>query len=507
MNLKQENYIYNLGQAFKSVALQFGDKVALQFSPSEKYTFHQLDGLSNQWSRFLRDRKIHEQDVVAILNEKSLSSFALMLGCIKAGIIYTNLDASSPKARLNKILDRCQPKIVFSDVGTSIPGLDFNGPVIEHSLIDLSDYSAKEFVCDFDGTYAAYIMFTSGSTGFPKGAVISHSNLLNFIQWGRQTYDVRPEDVFTNANPIYFDNSVFDFYVSIFNGASVVPLSHQIVKDAKNLISEISLNKCTFWFSVPSLLVYLLTTRALTNDSFPDIRSIAFGGEGFPKNKLLQLYSLFSHRISIYNVYGPTECTCICSSHQVNEGDFENMNELTTLGFLAPNFRYELMPIGDNENLGELCLLGPCVGMGYYNDPERTAQSFISRELPFKSWMYKTGDLVEKSSTGQLYFKGRVDNQIKHMGYRIELEEIEAAYASLSEVDEIGVVYQRLTAELGQIVAFVKPSESNVGEDLLLEKIKEILPQYMVPRVQRLLGELPKNQNGKIDRNQLKELL
>jgi D-alanine--poly(phosphoribitol) ligase subunit 1 len=505
--VRNHQYIYNLGQAFSTIASEFQDKVAIQFSPELGCTFRQINALSNQWSRYLKFKGIQSQDVIAILNEKSLSSFALMLGCLKAGIIYTNLDASSPKARLNKIIDRCNPRLIFSDIGTSIPGLDFEGSIIDSERVDLSDFSDEEFLSDFDGSFGAYIMFTSGSTGFPKGAVITHSNLLNFIQWGRETYSVQPDDVFTNANPIYFDNSVFDFYVSLFNGASVVPLSHQLVKDAKSLVSAIALNKCTFWFSVPSLLVYLLTTRVLTADTFPTIRSIAFGGEGFPKNKLLQLYHLFSNRMSIYNVYGPTECTCICSSHRVNDEDFINMNELTTLGYLAPNFRYEILSTNGNSNVGELCLIGPCVGLGYYNDSERTAQSFISRDIPFKTWMYRTGDLVERSEIGQLYFKGRLDNQIKHMGYRVELEEIEAAYASLKEVDEVGVVYQKLTAELGQIVAFIKLSDAKVNEDFLLGKIKEILPQYMVPRIQRILDVLPKNQNGKIDRNQLKQLL
>ena len=507
MKLENLPYIHNLGQAFRRIVSQYPDKIAIQFSPQEKYSFHDLNLLSNQWAHYLKDCNILEQDVVAILNEKSLSSFALMVACLKIGVIYTNLDASSPKARLNKIIERCNPKIVFSDIGSSIPDLVFNGPIVDYSEIAIDQYSTEDHSSEINGSYAAYIMFTSGSTGFPKGAVISHSNLLHFIQWGRTTYSVSSDDIFTNANPIYFDNSVFDFYISIFNGASVVPLSHQLVKDARALVSAIEQNQCTFWFSVPSLLVYLLTTRVLNSNSFPEIKRIAFGGEGFPKNKLLQLYQMFSHRASIYNVYGPTECTCICSSHQVREDDFQNMNELTTLGKLAPNFGYEIIPLDDNSEIGELCLMGPCVGLGYYNDEERTNGSFISTGFPFKTWMYRTGDLVERVESGFLYFRGRVDNQIKHMGYRIELEEIEAAYAGLMEVDEVGVVYQKLTAELGQIVAFIKLNDGTVDPDSIVIKIKEILPQYMIPRVQRVLEELPKNQNGKIDRNRLKELL
>ena len=139
---------------------------------------------------------------------------------------------------------------------------------------------------EIHGGNPAYIMFTSGSTGFPKGALMSHNNLLNFIQWGKETFQVTGEDIFTNANPIYFDNSVFDFYTSIFNGATFVPLSHELVKNAAQLVKAINASGCTIWFSVPSLLVYLLTTKSLSKNDFKTIKRISFGGEGFPKNKL-----------------------------------------------------------------------------------------------------------------------------------------------------------------------------------------------------------------------------
>ena len=171
-------------------------------------------------------------------------------------------------------------------------------------------------------------------TGFPKGALMSHNNLLNFIQWGKETFQVTRDDIFTNANPIYFDNSVFDFYTSIFNGTTLVPLSHDLVKNAGQLVKAINDSGCTIWFSVPSLLVYLLTTKSLKKEDFKTIKRISFGGEGFPKNKLKQLYEMFGDRMTLYNVYGPTECTCICSSYTISSSDFENMNELAPLGIL-----------------------------------------------------------------------------------------------------------------------------------------------------------------------------
>ena len=512
-------YRYNLGLAFYGVAAKFDAKTALKYPDGKSLGYSELNELSNQLGRLLLDNGLVKGDVIAIFNEKSPLAYSLMLASLKTGIIYTNLDVSSPWQRVEKILLNCQPRAIFFDQQAETLFGDCSKAFPDTALIGLHDPAFREKVTSYgsadlresgqvNGGDAAYIMFTSGSTGFPKGAVMSHNNLLNFIQWGSTTFSVTSDDVFTNANPIYFDNSVFDFYTSLFNGATLVPLSHELVKNAREVVRAINESGCTIWFSVPSLLVYLLTTKSLTSEDFKNIRRISFGGEGFPKNKLKQLFDLFSHRIKLFNVYGPTECTCICSSYVINEGDFENMNELAPLGFMAPNFGYVILPIdGGNSNFGELALLGPCVGLGYYNDPARTAQSFIQNpNSPYRQLMYKTGDVVERGGNGYLYFKGRVDNQIKHMGYRIELEEVEAAFSSLDYVNEVGVVYEKINAELGQIKAFVSVSGNGKDKGLILDEVKNLLPPYMVPRVIKILEVLPKNANGKIDRKQLSKL-
>jgi D-alanine--poly(phosphoribitol) ligase subunit 1 len=513
------SYQYNLGIRFYEITKQYGNRVALRYPDGTVYSYAALNELSNRLAHFIMDAGISKGDVVAIFNEKTPVAYALMLACLKTGTIYTNLDVSSPWARIEKILHTCQPKAVF---------FDKEEPAVQHSLHhafpqvpafrlhdqqwqqQLSSFAADDLVVTLTvhGGQPAYIMFTSGSTGFPKGAVMSHNNVLNFIQWGKQTFDVTPDDIFTNANPIYFDNSVFDFYTSLYNGATLVPLSHELVKNARQLVQAINHSGCTIWFSVPSLLVYLLTTKALSKDDFPAVSRISFGGEGFPKNKLKQLYGMFSDRITLFNVYGPTECTCICSAYIISEADFENMNELAPLGHIAPNFGYEILPLdAGNIHFGELALVGPCVGMGYYNDPERTAKSFVqnnnSRHLQV---MYRTGDVVERGSQGYLYFRGRIDNQIKHMGYRIELEEVEAAFSTLGYVDEVGVIYERISPELGQIKAFVSVSDKSKDNSVLLADVKNLLPPYMVPRIITILEILPKNANGKIDRKQLASL-
>jgi D-alanine--poly(phosphoribitol) ligase subunit 1 len=511
-------YNYNLGLKFYSVSETFSKNVALRFHNGAKISYNELNEVSNQIANYLLKFGLKQGDVLAIFNDKSLNGYALILACLKTGIIYTNLDPDSPWARLEKILNTCQPALIcFDNVGLqfeenlrqsyqTIRLINISSKEIKSEIAEFSSNNLEETIA-IHGSSPAYIMFTSGSTGFPKGAIMSHNNVLNFIQWGKQTFDVTEIDVFTNVNPIYFDNSVFDFYTSIFNGAGLVPISHAIAKDARALVKAINESKCTIWFSVPSLLVYLLTNKALTFADFPEIKRISFGGEGFPKNKLKQLFELFNPRITLFNVYGPTECTCICSSYIISDKDFENMNELAPLGFIAPNFGYEILPsTNDNANLGEIALLGPCVGLGYYNDEERTQKSFVQNpNKKYHQLMYKTGDLVERAENGYLHFKGRVDNQIKHMGYRIELEEVEAAFSSLAYVNEVGVVYERLSQELGFIKAYASINKQiEISE--IMQDIKLILPTYMVPKSITVLDVLPKNSNGKIDRNKLKEL-
>jgi D-alanine--poly(phosphoribitol) ligase subunit 1 len=289
-----------------------------------------------------------------------------------------------------------------------------------------------------------------------------------------------------------------------------VPFTPAQTKEPRQLVRLVNQARCTIWFSVPSLLVYLLTTRALTADDFPTtIRKIIFGGEGFPKAKLRQLYDLFGNRAELENVYGPTECTCICSAHTIVPDDFADMQQLTTLEPLAQNFDGDILPLDEsNPEFGELFLRGPQVGLGYYNDPECTARSFIQnpRHTRYLDIGYRTGDLVLRDAQGRLHFKGRTDFQIKHMGYRIELEEIEAALGTLTDVAECAVIYQKLGEGLGQILVFSALHQPASAEVLLLQ-LAALLPTYMLPRRIHLLESLPKNANGKIDRPALLQLI
>lgn len=507
---------YNLGLKFEKIAADNPEAICLKYLDEHHFTYRELDNRSNQLAKWMLTQGVQKGDVIGILNNKSFMGFSLMLACLKTGIIYTNLDPFSPLSRLVKITDRCSPVLIFSDFAKDqladeiVQAFDekmrwLNGEAVMNGVgkEDTHLPVETEAIC---GTDAAYIMFTSGSTGFPKGAVMTHANILSFLQWSISITKPEAGDVFTNVNPIYFDNSVFDFYTSIFSGVALAPLTHEVTKSPRDLVNAVDKLACTIWFSVPSLLVYLLTTRMLNKECMKHFRLFVFGGEGFPKPKLKELYDLYGHRARLLNVYGPTECTCICSEYFIGPKDFEDMTHLAPLGKMTKNFFYQIVDADMNPtHKGELLLGGPNVGSGYYNDLDRTAAAFIQNPLQsnYRDIMYRTGDLVERDDKGLVHFKGRADNQIKHMGYRIELEEIESAINTISGVKEAAVIYKKQAAGLGQIVGFVATDLPLEGKELV-SKVRSIVPDYMVPKKIEVRTELPKNQNGKIDRNSLK---
>lgn len=507
-------FISNLDLAFRDIALKHENRVALFYpATGDKVTYAELSLLADRIAAILWSKGLRRGQVAAMFHDKSPAAFATMLACLRLGIIYTNLDPESPWERLRKIISSCTPSLIVNAFQEMPYSSNFNTLGYQDALHlrDIRAIAVNEplpEVTAIGGGLPAYIMFTSGSTGMPKGAVMSHANLLWFIQWSRDRFGITPDDVLTNVNPIYFDNSVFDFYTAIFSGATLVPIAPDQVRDPRLLVRLVEVAGCTIWFSVPSLLVYLLTTRALGEKNFPSIRKIIFGGEGFPKTKLKQLYDLFGSRAELENVYGPTECTCICSANTINVSDFEDMQDLAPLGLLAQNFEYEILPLDATDpNFGELLLRGPQVGLGYFNDSGRTSSAFIQnpRHSLYADVGYRTGDLVQRDARGWLHFKGRADFQIKHMGYRIELEEIEAALNTLPEVKECAVVYQKLWGGLGQILAFAATTPLAPAQELL-HKIAIILPPYMIPRHIVILDLLPKNANGKIDRVALQDI-
>ncbi|SMP72122.1 D-alanine--poly(phosphoribitol) ligase subunit 1 [Desulfonatronum zhilinae] len=501
---------YNLSTLLNVSLPAWSERPALHY-PEAVVTYAELQARSNGFAGLLLEQGLSAGCVVGIASSKRPDTYALMLACLQLGIPYVNLDVTSPEERLERICVTCRPDLLFADhpaplfsslaarLGSIFIGPDRVLPEVFHipEVVRLA----------VDGSTIAYIMYTSGSTGIPKGVAVTHQNLLHFIAWTKDFFGITSEDNFAQLSPLYFDNSVFDFYSTFFTGASLTPIPQDLLTQPKTLVDHVTAMNCTIWFSVPSLLVYLLNMKVLTGWELEAVRVFTFGGEGFPKTELRKLYDLYGHRARLVNVYGPTECTCICSNWEITEADFTDMTNLAPLGRLNPNFSCLIIgednhPVPDGQP-GELHLLGPNVSAGYYNDPERSASAFTPCEHPphLLKPCYKTGDLA-RLENDVLYFHGRKDNQIKHMGYRIELEEIEAALNSLPEIGQAAVVYHRIQAAYGKIVAYVAPDypDKTLEPAQIKKQLESLLPSYMIPSKVIALDHLPRNANGKVDR-------
>ncbi|MEI7612355.1 MAG: AMP-binding protein [Betaproteobacteria bacterium] len=507
-------YYYNLSLYFTAVSSQYSDRPALCYS-DRVLSYKEVSGLTERLAFLLLSKGCRQGDVIAIGNNKRPISYALMLAALRLGIAYVNIDVASPVARNSHILRLSGTSLLFFDD----PSYQIEMEELANSQacqllmlaedqlpqITIANRQEQERISKLvDGSCIAYIMFTSGSTGVPKGVAVTHQNVLHFIAWGQACFGINSQDNFANLSPMYFDNSVFDFYVGLFSGGAISPVFRELLTSPYDLTCHVRNMGCTIWFSVPSLLIYLMTMKALTAKGLPSLRTIIFGGEGYPKVELKKLYDIFSPQAKLVNVYGPTECTCICSAYPLNDTDFSELEGLPSLGRLNPNFDYRIVDEQDcDASSGELCLIGPNVAAGYFNDLERTAGAFYSctDTKRYMKRMYRTGDLVREIDN-KLYFVGRKDNQIKHMGYRIELEEVEHALISLRYVDQAAVLYQRGGAAYGKLIGFVA-SQENLDEKTVLTLLKELLPSYMLPSKVFIHRELPKNPNGKIDRQKL----
>lgn len=494
----------------KEIFIKYNNKIYLDIK-GNSYTYGNLDKLSNQVINFLLEKKIGPGKKIIISANKDIISFATMFACLKIGCAYSFVDFEMPLERLNKITDRCNPNLIVSTKKKNLLKIKNKRKYfLDKNIIKKFKTKVKNFI--LKDSLPAYIMFTSGSTGFPKGAIIERKSILNFVRTSKNKFLIKTNDVFTNVNALYFDNSVFDIYCSFFNGAKLVVFQESDVKHSKKLIRILYNKKCTSWFSTPSLLIYLLKLKLINKKNFYFIKRIIFGGEGFPKKQLLELTRLLKKKF-FYNVYGPTEGTCICSSHLIKKKDFKDLNGYVTIGRIWRDFYFSIGRTSEkkiNSSKGELIIYGPNISQGYVGDPVQTKKSFLpnSKKLSKNKFLgYKTGDIVKNYGKNKnLYFVGRKDTQVKVMGYRIELNEIELSLNQIKNVNEAIVFVSSVNNYNNKIIAVISIKNKRLNKEMIYKELRKKLPYYMIPSNIYLVSNLIKNANNKIDRTKIKKI-
>lgn len=349
----------------------------------------------------------------------------------------------------------------------------------------------------------AYVLFTSGSTGNPKGVKISFKNLYSFVEWTTAEYELSEKDVFLNQVPFTFDLSVLDIYSSFINKSKIILCNKKTSNDVKKIISLIERYEANIIYSTPSLLRLLSFSKKFQLDAAPLLRKILFCGEPLSVKLAQKFYEICSGA-KLYNLYGPTETnvvTSVCIDETVLNSD-----ELT-IGMAMSDYELHVLdeslnPVPDGE-VGQLAVSGSSVSLGYLNDLNKTNKAFQS--LPFGSGerCYLTGDLVVKKEKN-FFYRGRMDHQFKFMGYRIEAGDIEACILSDESVNGC-VVLPMLDAmsTVSGILAAIEVKDGNFSLETLQSTISKELPKYMVPTRYVVMDSLPITEHGKVDRKKL----
>jgi amino acid adenylation domain-containing protein len=511
-------------------AQRLPQKEAIRFQ-GEGLTYGELDALTNQVARTLQTVGVQRGDRVGVYVHKSLASIISIFGILKAGGVYVPLDPNAPAARLAYITRNCDVNVMltsgekmamlpkFFAEGTPLKTLvltdqqatDVELPpaakIIAWEQVQTQNEGPLPSVGTIE-TDLAYILYTSGSTGDPKGVMIAHRTIFTFINWCYETFKMTEKDRVTSHAPLHFDLSTFDVFVTIKAGGTVVLVPEKLSVFPVQLVQLLQDEEITVTYMVPSIFSLMVNYGRLDRHDLSKLRTILFAGEVFPIKYLRQLVTAVPHT-DYYNLYGPTE-TNVCTYYKVRPEDLTlECTQPVPIGIACENV--EVVAVNETGQLvtepgqeGELWVRGSCVAQGYWADPEKSARGFVHNHLQpyYNEIAYRTGDIVVLDEDGMNWrFVGRRDHMIKSRGYRIELGEIESVFYEYSNVKEAAVVAIPDDLIGNRIKAFVVPlKEDSLTLTDLQAHCRDRLPRYMVPEVIEFRKELPKTSTGKINR-------
>lgn len=494
---------------FEDIARKFPDLPAILIK-GKNLTYRELNEHSNRMANFLITRGVKVEDKVGICIDRSLEMMISIFGTLKAGAAYVPLSPDNPTERLRKIISDSEPKIILTGDTSSANLPDecqkvFTDGIIEKPLCDNSSNPDVEM----SSGNLAYVLYTSGSTGIPKGVMIEHHSVLNRLGWMQKAYPIDTEDTLLQKTPITFDVSVWELFWWAFNGSKLVLLPKGGEKDPETIADFIADFKVTTIHFVPSMFASFLetvTTKDLTS-KLECMKRIFLSGEALPLsvvrefNEMRDRYSL----PDLINLYGPTEATVDVSYYLCPRQDITNVyigRPIDNTKLFVVNEKNVIQPVGVP---GELLITGVNLARGYINRPELTSEKFFGFKLPagFETRAYHTGDLVKLTPEGEVYYLGRIDNQVKIRGFRIELGEIESKIMEHPLVSNCAVVVVE-KAKNKFLCAYVcmKPGNMSTSEELK-SYIATQLPDYMVPPYIVFMDTLPLTQSGKLDRKNL----
>ena len=504
-------------------------KIAIE-EDDRTLTYGELSLQFKRVSSALASSGVVRQNRVLILIDNGIDACVAILGVMRANACYVPLSPSNPAARLADIWRQAEPTAIVTvtanlvllqemviqgkvlanallildgdlHLGESILKNAFN-VVLGHSELVRSESAPPVTAIDED---LAYILFTSGSTGHPKGVMVSHRAVKATIKWGTAFFCIDQSDKLSNHSRLVFDVSIFDIFCALSSGATLCPITQ--AGDMSFPGNFIRRHGITIWFSVPSVLGFMVKSREVSSGSFPSLRAVLLAGE--PINPAwVSVWREFQSTIPLYNLYGPTEAAIVCSIHQIGVDSVFN-GEAIPIGRANNNCELLVLKvdadlIADNNEIGRLFIGGTQLAEGYWRQPDLTSKAFIPNpfKTEFSTKMYDSGDLAARGSNGQITYVGRRDTQVKVNGFRIELGEIEVALSQCKGVLEAATIVHGSPAVICAFIA-CNPKQCNTSENEIRNELEQKIPKYMVPRDIVILDSLPYNQNGKIDRGAL----
>ncbi|MBN2534688.1 MAG: amino acid adenylation domain-containing protein, partial [Spirochaetales bacterium] len=484
--LFEEQVSRNPGQT----ALVFYDKTV---------TYDQLNIKANQLARFLRRRGVTANDIVAIIMDKSIEMIVAVIGILKAGGAYLPIDPNTPEQRLVTMLDDASPRLIV----TKSDMIQLKNPVPEIIYLDKTANSIDQEESgnpDIINTSSdlAYIMYTSGSTGIPKGSMVCHYNVTRVVR-NTNYMEIKPGDRLLLVSNYSFDGSIVDLFGSLLNGATLVLITDEDVFDLSNLVAIIKDMRISLFFITTAYFNKLVNYHL---DCLENVRKIIIGGE---KASYYHIRKSFNYlgKGRVVNGYGPTETTVFATAYVVDAlySEFRTIpigKPLSNSEIYILDKHYSMQPIGVP---GEVFIGGDGVSKGYLNNPGLTKEKFIESPFSKDAVLYKTGDYAMWMPDGNIMFLERMDNQVKFRGYRIELGEIESHLLHQEFIKDAVVLFKG-EEEHRAIHAYIV-TEKNCDINDLKKSLGKVLPHYMIPRYFIQLDELPHTPNGKVDKDAL----